>query len=32
MRRKLIALYMAGASIATLAAANGAVAATWIRR
>lgn len=32
MRRNLIALYVAGAAIATLIAANGAVAATWIRR
>ena len=32
MRRNLIALYVAGAAIATLVAANGAVAATWIRR
>jgi len=32
MRSKLIALYVAGAAIATLVAANAAVAATWIRR
>lgn len=32
MRRNLIALYVAGAAIATLVAANGAMAATWIRR
>jgi hypothetical protein len=32
MRRNLIALYVAGAALATLVAANGAVAATWIRR
>lgn len=32
MRRKLIALYVAGATVATLVAANSAVAATWIRR
>jgi hypothetical protein len=32
MRSKLIALYVAGAAVATLVAANGAMAATWIRR
>lgn len=32
MRRNLIALYVAGAAVATLVAANSAVAATWIRR
>jgi hypothetical protein len=32
MRRNLTALYVAGAAIATLVAANGAFAATWIRR
>jgi hypothetical protein len=32
MRRHLIALYVAGATVATLVAANAAVAATWIRR
>jgi hypothetical protein len=32
MRPKLIALYVAGAALATLVAANAAVAATWIRR
>ena len=31
MRRNLIALYVAGAAIATLVAASGAAAATWIR-
>lgn len=32
MRRNLTALYVAAAAIATLVAANAAVAATWIRR
>jgi hypothetical protein len=32
MRRSLVALYVTGAAIATLVAANGAFAATWIRR
>ncbi len=32
MRSKLIALYVAGAAVAALVAANGAMAATWIRR
>jgi hypothetical protein len=32
MRSKLIALYVAGAAVATLVAANAAVATTWIRR
>ena len=32
MRSKLTALYVAGAAIAMLVAANGAMAATWIRR
>jgi hypothetical protein len=32
MRRRLIALYVAGATIAMLVTANAAVAATWIRR
>jgi hypothetical protein len=32
MRRNLIALYCAGAALATLVAANSAMAATWIRR
>ena len=32
MRRHLIGLYVLGATLATLVAANGAVAATWIRR
>lgn len=32
MRRHLIALYVAGATVASLVAANGALAATWIRR
>lgn len=32
MRRKLMALYVASAAVASLLAANGAVAATWIRR
>ena len=32
MRRHLLALYVAGAAVATLVAANSAVAATWTRR
>lgn len=32
MRRHLIAVYVTAAMIATLVAANAAVAATWIRR
>lgn len=32
MRRHLLALYMAGAAVATLVVANSAVAATWTRR
>jgi hypothetical protein len=32
MRRHLIALYMAGAAVATLVAVNSAAAATWTRR
>jgi hypothetical protein len=32
MRRRLLALYIAGATVATLVAANSAMAATWIRR
>ncbi len=32
MRRNLIAIYVTGAAIAALVAANGAFAATWIRR
>lgn len=32
MRRNLLALYVAGAAVAALVAANGAFAATWIRR
>jgi hypothetical protein len=32
MRRNLLALYVAAAAVATLVAANGAFAATWIRR
>jgi hypothetical protein len=32
MRSKLTALYVAGAAIAMLVAANGAMAATWIRK
>lgn len=32
MRSKLIALYVAGAAVAALVAANGAMAATWIRK
>jgi hypothetical protein len=32
MRRNLIAVYCAGAALATLVAANSAMAATWIRR
>jgi hypothetical protein len=32
MRRRLIALYLAGATIAVLVTANAAAAATWIRR
>jgi hypothetical protein len=32
MRRHLIALYVAGATVAMLVAANAAVASTWIRR
>jgi hypothetical protein len=32
MRSKLTALYVTGAAIAMLVAANGAMAATWIRR
>ena len=32
MRRHLIAVYVLGATVATLVAANAAVAATWIRR
>ncbi len=32
MRRNLTALYVAGAAVAMLVAANGALAATWIRR
>jgi hypothetical protein len=32
MRRHLLALYVAGATVATLVVANSAVAATWTRR
>jgi hypothetical protein len=32
MRRHLIALYMAGAAVATLVVVNSAAAATWTRR
>ncbi len=32
MRRHLLAVYVVAATVATLVAANGALAATWIRR